>query len=88
MSGGQDLLKPAWDVAGRLWLVDRRETGAVVSVVVDRRQRAVQISGVSGARVKPFLVSRDGTRLVAVVRGPKGDQLVVSRIGGATGGPR
>ena len=81
VSGGQDLLKPSWDAAGRLWLVDRRDTGAVVSVVVGRRQRAVQVAGVSGERVKAFLVSRDGTRFVAVVRGRSGDRLVVSRIG-------
>ena len=36
--------------------------------------------GVSGARVKAFLVSRDGTRFAAVVRGQEGDQLRIGRI--------
>ena len=34
----------------------------------------------SNRKVTQFLVSRDGSRLVAVVRGPQGDQLVVSRL--------
>ena len=33
---GEDLLRPAWDFSGRLWEVDRRKTGAVVSFL-DKR---------------------------------------------------
>lgn len=81
VSGAEDLLPPAWDLTGRLWLVDRRADGAVVSVV--RRGRVAEVSapGISGRQVGAFTVARDGTRLVAVLTGPDGDSLAVSRIG-------
>jgi hypothetical protein len=77
---GTDLLRPAWDVAQRLWLVDDTRAGARVSYVVGRRVRRVQVPGVSGADISRFLVSRDGTRLVAVRRDAAGDRVVVSRL--------
>jgi Lipoprotein LpqB beta-propeller domain len=40
----------------------------------------VDVPGISGKRVKDFLVSRDGTRLVAVVQGKRADSLRMSRI--------
>ena len=42
LSEGVDILHPAWDNSHRMWVVDRRPAGAVVSVVVrrpDRRRR-------------------------------------------------
>jgi hypothetical protein len=75
-----DLLKPAWDLSGRLWLVDRRKGGALVSVVVGDRVRPVSFPGITGENVTSFVVSRDGSRLVAVVRGPAGDEVRQSRI--------
>lgn len=83
LSRGVDLLHPAWDSDGRLWMVDRRAGGAVVSVFRDGTLSAVRVPGVSGERVTDFLVSRDGTRLVAAVAGPGSDRIVVSRIVGA-----
>lgn len=80
VSEAQDLLEPAWDFADRLWLVDRHRGRARVIVVVDGKASAVQVPGVSGRDVTGFLVSRDGTRLVTVVRGRRGDRLQVSRI--------
>lgn len=80
VEGAQDLLRPAWDFADRMWLVDRTVDGAVVSTVVGTRRHVLDVPGISGTRVSSFLVSRDGTRLVAVVRRPTGDKLVVSRI--------
>jgi hypothetical protein len=78
---GTDLLRPAWDVAGRLWLVDRTAAGARVSYVdADGVRRPVDVRGVTGTDIVRFLVSRDGTRLVAVRRGDGGDRLVVSRL--------
>ena len=42
---------------------------------------SLRVPGITGEQVRMFLVSRDGTRLVAVVRGRSGnDSLVVSRI--------
>lgn len=80
-SGGRNLLPPAWDFADRIWLADRARGGAVISVVVgDQAPRAINVPGVSGRDVRRMLVSRDGSRLVAVVRTPKGDRIVASRI--------
>ena len=78
---GSDLLRPAWDVAGRLWLVDRTAEGAQVSYVdADGTLHVVRAPGLTGTNVMRFLVSRDGTRLVAVVRDDGRDRLVVSRL--------
>jgi hypothetical protein len=49
-------------------------------VVIGGKHHLVHVAGVSGQQVKRFLVSRDGSRLVAVVRGERADQLLVSRI--------
>lgn len=80
VSDAVDLLPPAWDFTDRPWLVDRNGGRARVQVVVGRQPRTVEVPGVSGRDVVHFLVSRDGTRLVAVVRGRDADRVVVSRI--------
>ncbi|MCW2793453.1 MAG: hypothetical protein JWO76_2551 [Nocardioides sp.] len=81
VSGATDLLRPAWDIADRLWLVDRASRGARVLVREAGRTTPVEVPGISSADVRHFLVSRDGSRLVAVVRRPgRGDALMVSRI--------
>jgi hypothetical protein len=72
---GSDLLRPAYDVFDHLWLVDRIRSRARV-VVVDGRVRTLRVPGITGGNVTAFEVSRDGTRLAAVVDGA----LVVSRI--------
>lgn len=80
VSEGENILKPVWDFEDRLWLVDRRRSGATVSVVVDDVRSAVDLPGVTGEDVKAFLVSRDGSRVVAVVRGSSSDRVVVARV--------
>jgi hypothetical protein len=80
VTGASDLLVPAWDFAGRLWMVDRRPDGAVVSYLREGRVAEIDVQGVSGQDVKSFLVSRDGSRLVAVLQGDNEDQIVVSRL--------
>ncbi|KRF13973.1 hypothetical protein ASG90_14320 [Nocardioides sp. Soil797] len=77
---GSNFLEPAWDVAGRLWMVDRAPSGAVVSFFHHGQVQTVPVPGLSGERVTRFLVSRDGTRLIAVLRRPRGDIVVQSRI--------
>lgn len=80
-SGAEDLLPPAWDVLGHLWLVDRRREGALVMLVAPGgRLRPFRSAGLSGQAVRGFLVSRDGSRLVAVVSDPSGDRLVEARV--------
>ena len=78
--GARSLAHPAWDASGNLWLLDRRPGGAVVSVVVDGVRREVVVRGVTGEPVVDFLVSRDGSRLVAALDRPDGDEVVVSRL--------
>jgi hypothetical protein len=74
--GGTDLLPPAWDFTGRLWVVDNTPEGARVGYRERRRLVPVRVPDVSGRRVTSFLVSRDGTRFVAVVRAANGDDQV------------
>jgi hypothetical protein len=78
------LLTPAWDFADRLWLVDQTADGARVSVIDTSRDEnrpiPVDVPGISGNRIRTLLVSRDGTRLVAVVKGKQADTLRISRI--------
>ena len=85
IDGATDLLHPAWDHAERLWVLDRTPRGARVSVREGNSFRRVHVPGVSGQDVIDFLVSRDGTRLVAAVEGPD-QRVVTSRLltGGST----
>ncbi|MEJ7833460.1 MAG: LpqB family beta-propeller domain-containing protein [Nocardioides sp.] len=87
VSGATDLLTPAWDVTDRLWLVDRTDAGARVSYREGGgRLRILDVPGITASNVTAFLVSRDATRLVAVVRTGGVDELRVARIqAGANG---
>ncbi len=80
ISGATDLLSPAWDFADRLWLVDRASGGARVSFIENGKLRPLQVPQVTGRNVRSFLVSRDGSRLVSVVRAGGSDRLVVTRL--------
>ena len=78
---GRGLLRPAWDFAGRLWEVENtRSEGAVVVYIAHGRSHEVHVPGLTGQDVRLFLVSRDASRLVAVVHGAVRDRLVVSRL--------
>ncbi|TQL67306.1 sporulation and spore germination protein [Nocardioides albertanoniae] len=77
---GTRLLRPTWDLAGRLWLIDKSPTGARVMYVDGDRLVRVAVPGVTGENVTRFLVSRDGTRLVAAIGGDTPDRIVVSRL--------
>ena len=80
VSGGTDLAPPVWDDAERLWVLDRTAAGAEVSVVVGERRRSIEVQGISGRPVSHLLVSRDGSRLVAVIDRGGRDRVVVSRL--------
>lgn len=80
VSGATDLAPPVWDDAERLWLLDRASGGAQISVVDDDRPRTIEIEGISGRRASHVLVSRDGSRLVAVIDRGGRDRIVVSRL--------
>lgn len=78
--GGTDVLRPAFDLHGQLWVVDRTLAGARVSVVTGGSPTPVTAPGLTGADVSRFSVSRDGTRVVAEVRRGGRDGLVVARV--------
>ncbi|GCD91639.1 LpqB family beta-propeller domain-containing protein [Nocardioides sp. LS1] len=80
VSGARHLLRPAWDFANRLWLVDDAADGARVSFVEGQQPTGVQVPHISGQDVRSFLVSRDGSRFVAVVHRRSGDALMISRL--------
>ncbi|GAA3552245.1 LpqB family beta-propeller domain-containing protein [Nocardioides daeguensis] len=80
LSGGQ-YARPTWDNAGRLWVLERRPGGAVVWLYDGTGPRAVRVPGITGARARELVVSRDGTRLVGTVRVPgSGDAVVGARV--------
>lgn len=78
---GNNVLRPAYDLFGGLWLVDRTAAGSRVVHIARGRTTIVSIVGVSGRRVTAFVIARDGTRLVAVVDGAgKGDRLLTASL--------
>jgi hypothetical protein len=77
---GPGLLRPAWDFADRLWEVQNRSNGARVVEVASGRRHDVHVPGITGEEVRRFLVSRDGSRFIAVVRGRHRDRILVSRL--------
>ena len=80
VAGAVDLAAPSWDYRDRTWVLDRGAGRARVIVAVDGVASVVDVPGVSGRRATKLLVSRDGSRLVAVVRGKKGARVVATRI--------
>ncbi|TIC87920.1 hypothetical protein E8D34_06390 [Nocardioides sp. GY 10113] len=86
LDGATDLGRPTWDYVGRLWLLDRTSNGAVVWCVTGGRARQVDVPGVTGSDARILQVSRDGTRLVAVVGSDRGDAVVGARIAIGAGG--
>ena len=77
---GPGLLRPAWDFANRLWEIQNRPGGALVVYATQGRVHDVDVPGISGQQLRRFLVSRDGSRIVAVLRGAKADRIVTSRV--------
>lgn len=80
LSDAVDLQAPVWDYRDRAWLVDRAGGSARVLLLVDDKPREVKVPGITGRDVRRLLVSRDGSRLVAVLRGPAADRLVAARV--------
>jgi hypothetical protein len=80
-SDGTGITQPSWDASGRLWVLDRGPGGARMLVSDDGvTVREVRVPGVSGTDARRILVSRDGTRLIVLVRRSDGDQLVAARV--------
>lgn len=89
LSGATDVLPPSVDFADRTWLVDRSPAGARV-LLLDAKGEVTQLEvpGISGRNVVQVLVSRDSSRLVAVVRGAGRDRVLVSRVAHSPSGGR
>lgn len=80
LAGGADLRRPTWDVARRLWVLDRTAAGARVLTGNAEELTEIDVPGVSGSDVRHLAVSRDGTRLASVVRSDDGDRVLTSRV--------
>lgn len=80
LATGDEFARPTWDASGRLWLLERRPDGATVRVVHGTRLREVEVDGVTGEDARRILVSRDGTRLVALVSRHGSEHLVAARV--------
>ncbi len=80
VAGAVDLAAPSWDYRDRIWVLDRGAGRARVLLVVDGATSVAEVPGLSGRTVTRMLVSRDGSRLLAVIRGPKSDRVVSTRI--------
>jgi hypothetical protein len=86
LAGATNLLPPVWDIYGQLWLVDRERGGANLAVVRSGVPTELDVPGLTSANVRAFELSRDGTRLAAVVAGRQRDRLVVARVMRSDGG--
>lgn len=84
---GEDLLRPSWDIHQVLWLVDRTKAGAQVFVTTDSQVRSVNAPGITAEQVLSFAISRDGTRMAAVVKERGRTRLVIALIDRAAGDP-
>ncbi|RYB93026.1 hypothetical protein EUA93_00850 [Nocardioides oleivorans] len=78
--GAVDLARPHWDHRDRIWALDRAGGRSRIILVVDGTATEVEVPGLTGKDVTRLLVSRDGSRIVAVLRGPKADRVVSARI--------
>jgi hypothetical protein len=86
LDGATDVLRPAYDRFGGLWLVDKTPGGAVVHLVRNGRDRVIRVVGVSGRRISAFTVTHDGTALVAVLATGTNPTIEVSNLVRATTG--
>lgn len=77
---GSRLARPSWDAAERLWVLDRAPAGARIRVIDQGRVREIDVPGVTGENARMVLVSRDGTRLISVIREGGRDRVVASRV--------
>ncbi len=80
VAGAVDRAAPHWDYRDRIWVLDRNGGRARVIQVADGVAGEVTVPGLTGRRLSELIVSRDGSRLVAVVRRGSTDRVVAVRI--------
>jgi hypothetical protein len=78
--GAVDLAAPHWDYRDRIWVLDRNGGRARVIQVVDGVAAEVAVPGLSGRWLRELIVSRDGSRLAAVVRRGSTERVVAVRV--------
>ena len=86
ISDALDLAAPHWDFRDRIWVLDRNNGRARVLQVVDGVAAEMTVPGLSGRRLTELIASRDGSRLVAVVRTGRSDRVVSVRVRQDAGG--
>ncbi|KHL16404.1 sporulation and spore germination protein [Mumia flava] len=75
---GTDLLRPSWDAAGRLWVVDRSRGQTTITVgVPGERTRSVATGLLAEARVTGFELTGDGARVLATATADGGRRIVL-----------
>lgn len=77
---GHDLLRPAYDLFGALWLVDRTPQGIRVHVVSAGHDRTVSFPGLERLPITAFSISPDGTRIAATVSAGTRPRVLVANI--------
>lgn len=78
---GKELLTPSWDRFDRLWVVDRADGVASISVVLpDGEIQDVEAPDLEGTDLRALRVARDGVRVAAVVERQSGSKVLVGRV--------
>ena len=77
---GSDLLPPTRDRFGFTWSGERQSAGGFIAVGSDGSANPVVAASLAGLEVNAIRVSRDGARLVMVVRGVSGDEVRLAAV--------
>ena len=80
LDGGVDVLRPAYDRFGGLWMIDATRRGAVIHLRFGEQDRVLRVRGVTGRRISAFTVTSDGSALVAVLANGLNPTVLVSSI--------
>ncbi|MEO5874235.1 MAG: LpqB family beta-propeller domain-containing protein [Streptosporangiaceae bacterium] len=79
---GSRLLRPSWDRAGNLWIVENKPTGSALWLLRPGQVQAVQQewTGLSGYRLQAIRVARDGVRVAVLVTADNKNEIRIGRI--------
>lgn len=76
---GTDVLRPIWDSAGHLWVVDRTSRGPVLTVLDAKTPRQVPLGPLATRVLTTFELSADNAHFLAVAR-PAGAATTASQV--------
>lgn len=76
---GANVLRPIWDAAGNLWVVDRTSEETTLSILDGKSTRKLPIGPLAGMVVTSFELSPDNSRFVAVAH-PRGKNSAVRQV--------